>query len=121
MSIQIDIELKRDWLLARFMGTGDVEQLTGHYPKIANECVAAKAKRLLVDFTQVQLPVSTLDRFDMGQRAVIFAELGIKIAAVATKDQIDPERFGELVAKNRGVNIRAFIDMRAAEEWLMAI
>lgn len=121
MSIQLQTEQKADWVVARFSGSSSsMKELVQHFPQIADECRRAKAKGLLIDFTQVKIPLSTMDRFDLGAHAVIFVDLGIKIACFATAGQLDPERFGELVAKNRGINVRTFADIRTAEDWLAA-
>jgi hypothetical protein len=50
---------------------------------------------------------------------VIFARHRIKVAFVGRPEQIDPGKFGVMVAQNRGVNVDAFTDLKAAEEWLL--
>jgi hypothetical protein len=96
-----------------------VERIPQRFEQLAARCRLANLNRLLVDVTRARMPLSTLDKFEMGRRAVTFGRHGIQVAVVATPDQIDPHRFGELVAINRGVNIRLFTETRAAEEWLM--
>ncbi len=120
MSIQLRIERRERWIVARLRGAGKMEELTRHYAPIAAECLRANLTRLLVDFTKVQVPLSTRDRYELGSRAVIFARHGIKVAAVARPAQIDQAKFGELVAKTRRVNVRLFAEMREAEAWLLA-
>ena len=121
MSIQLEFERKQNWAIARLSGSSNaMEEIVAHFPQIAEECVRANTRNLLIDFTQVQISASTLDRFEMGQSAVVFVKHGIKIAAVAQPHHMDQERFAELVARNRGVNVRAFTDIQAAEEWLLA-
>jgi hypothetical protein len=43
----------------------------------------------------------------------------IKVAAVCRPEQLDPQRFGEMVARNRWVNARVFTSVEDAEKWLM--
>jgi hypothetical protein len=38
---------------------------------------------------------------------------------VSSPEQIDPQKFGALAARNRGASVDAFTDFHAAEEWLL--
>ena len=49
---------------------------------------------------------------------VIFSEYGIKVAVVASLSLVEPRRLAELVAQNRGVDVRIFLDLAEAEIWL---
>ena len=118
MSTQLQIERKDNWVVARLSGVADIEKAHARFEEIAQACDRMSTKRLIVDVTNAALPLSATDKFEMGRHAVVFAQHGIKVAVVATPDQLDPERFGEVVARNRGVNIRLFTDVEAAEEWL---
>src|SRR5262245_58992916 len=55
----------------------------------------------------------------LGERLVIFALYRIKVAFVCRPEQVDPRKFGTLVAQNRGVTVETFTDFQAAEEWLL--
>jgi hypothetical protein len=55
----------------------------------------------------------------VGERAVVFAHSGIKLAMVGMEGLIDPGRLGELVAQNQGVNGRVFTDLDEARKWLV--
>jgi len=41
-----------------------------------------------------------------------------RYAIVGNHPLVDPKRFGETVAVNRGVNVRAFTEMKQALAWL---
>ena len=43
----------------------------------------------------------------------------IRMAVLGHEPMIHPERFGEIVATNRGALTRVFTDERAALEWLL--
>lgn len=77
--------------------------------------------RLLADARQLtELPsLSTLERFDLGQRSALAGGGSVQLAMVALPAAIDPERFGALVAKNRGLRVEVFTDEVAALEWLV--
>jgi hypothetical protein len=46
-------------------------------------------------------------------------QYGIKVAFIDIPERMDPRKFFLLAARNRGVNVEAFTDFRAAEEWLL--
>jgi len=60
-----------------------------------------------------------LVRFNFAEKSQAFAGHTIKVAVVARPEHLDTQRFGELVARNRGVNLRGFTDYQAAEKWLL--
>ena len=49
---------------------------------------------------------------------VIFSECGIKVAVVVSPGLVEPRRLSELVAQNRGVDVRIFLALAAVEKWL---
>ena len=86
---------------------------------------AARANRsaVLVDVRQVTGRVPTiLDRFEMGMRIAkhyLESDPRIRLAVLGHEPMIHPERFGELVARNRGADARVFTDEAQALEWLL--
>ena len=119
MSIRLQIEEMPGYLVARFVGAGSAEESWQQFELIAVRCKRANNNKLLIDSTGVQTKVSIEDTYRLGERFKIFARHGLKIAIVTTPEQIDQERFAELVARNRGVNITVFTDVKAAEKWLL--
>jgi hypothetical protein len=86
---------------------------------------AARAGRtaLLVDVRGVTGRVpSILERFDIGVRLAqhyLDSDPRIRLAVLGHEPMIHPERFGELVARNRGADARAFTDEAMALDWLV--
>ncbi len=72
-----------------------------------------------MNISTIKAVPSFSERFRAGERAVIFSEFGLKVAVVASPEQVEPRRLAELVAQNRGVDVRIFLDLAAAEEWLL--
>ena len=77
---------------------------------------------ILVDGMEIiGVPPKTMDRFRLGEYA---AELcrnygrPVRIAIAGEEPFVDPERFGETVARNRGANGKVFTDLEEAKEWL---
>lgn len=118
MSIQLQIEEMSGYLAARFIGAGAAEEAWQRFELIAENCKRTKDDKLLLDFRGAQGDVCVVDRYYLGERSQIFARHRLKVATVAIREQIDPQKFGELVARNRGVNMCVFTDVQAAEEWL---
>lgn len=80
-----------------------------------------KLSRLFFNVHKVKGKVTTMDRYDLGEYAAVeainFLLKGlpkITISFYGVEPIIDPERFGELVAKNRGLNIKVTTDKNEA-------
>jgi hypothetical protein len=88
------------------------------------EAAAAGRRSVLVDVRGVRGRVPTiLDRFDIGvHMAVLHLEHTprIRIALLGDEPMIHPERFGEIVARNRGADARVFTIEADALDWLTA-
>jgi hypothetical protein len=74
---------------------------------------------------KVKGKITTMNRYELAEYAAIeainFTLKGLSQLAIAfygIEPIIDPERFGELVAKNRGLNIRVTIDKNEALQFL---
>jgi hypothetical protein len=84
---------------------------------------AAQAGRgtALIDVRKVTGRVpSIFDRFEMGVRiAKLYMESDarIRLALLGNEPMIHPDRFGELVARNRGADARVFTDEGQARAW----
>ncbi len=118
MSVQFKIEHKENWLVAHMTGKADTRDIPKRYAELADLCEQSGKIKIIVDITGSYVPQSTYDKFEMGEHAIIFTLRHIQVAVLAKVEQIDPQRFGESVAKTRGANLRLFTDMDSAEEWL---
>ena len=87
--------------------------------------VAAEAGRdaLLVDARGITGREPTMtERYDWAVRIAepqAQYEPRIRVALVGNEPLIHPERFGEIVARNRGADARAFTEESLALEWLL--
>ena len=77
-------------------------------------------KRLLVDTVNLRgFPhPTTAERFYMSETWAS-KSAGLRLAVVARPDLIDPERFGVMVARNRGLFTSVFSSEAEAVEWLV--
>jgi hypothetical protein len=120
MSIQFQIEEMPGYLAANFIGAGTAEDAWRQFELIAEHCKRANKNKLLLNFTEYRADVSLHERYLLVERATIFAHYSvIKIAGVDKPGRLDPQNFEEIVARNRGVNARAFTNVEDAEEWLL--
>jgi hypothetical protein len=119
MSVRLQIDEMTDYLAARFTGAGTAEEAWQEFGLIAKHCMRANKNKLLLDFAETHGEVSLADRYFLGEEAQIFAHYMLKVATVDRAERIDPRRFGEMAAQNRGVNVRAFTSVEDAEEWLL--
>jgi hypothetical protein len=106
-----------DCLLVNAHGTMSLAWFLGLVRQIAQVVRDEPTKSVLVDVRGVVGSLSDVDRYDIG---VAGASLGIRVpfAIVGMEPLIEPERLAEVVARNRGMNVRAFTDYEAASTWL---
>jgi hypothetical protein len=120
MSMELQIEETPNYLAVKFTGAGMAEEVWRQYELIAERCNRANKNKLLLDFTEAQVEATLAEKYILGEQSQIFARYRvIKIAAIARPEQIDLERFGEMVARNRMVNGHVFTSAADAEEWLL--
>ena len=87
--------------------------------------VEKNISKILFDAYKVKGKITTMDRYDLAEYAAIeainFILKGLSKLSVAfygVEPIIDPERFGELVAKNRGLNVKVTTDKNEALQFL---
>jgi hypothetical protein len=119
MSFQLQMVQMPGYLAARFIGVGEPGEVSWRFESIAEHCKRTKNDKLLIDTTECDVKVSFMDRFLFGERVLVFARHRIKVVFFSRLEQLDPRRFGALVAQNRGASVDAFTDFHAAEEWLL--
>jgi hypothetical protein len=85
---------------------------------------AENRRNILIDARRVVGRVPTiLDRYEIGVNlAQSYLEQlpRIRLALLGHEPMIHPDRFGEIVARNRGADARVFTDEADALQWLLA-
>jgi hypothetical protein len=120
MSIRLfQIEQMPGYLVARFIGSGVAEDIWQEFEFIAKYCKRTKNNKLLIDGTRFNEKLSFIERYLAAEESRVFALYGIQVAIVDIPERIDPQKFAEMAARNRGVNLRVFTDFQAAEVWLL--
>ncbi len=88
------------------------------YDQVVRAVEKRPAPRVLLNLLAIEGTPTLLERFLFGQTASLTLPRTLKLAAVATEPLLDPQRFGEQVAQNRGAWVRAFGTVAEAVEWL---
>jgi len=87
------------------------------------QAALAGRSALLIDVRGVTGRVPTIfDRFDFGVRIAQHyreSDPRIRLAVLGREPMIHPDRFGELVARNRGADARVFTEESPALDWLL--
>ena len=118
MSVELHFEETPNYLAARFTGAGVAEEGCREFELIAEHCKRANKNKLLLDIAEVHANIFLADRYFFGEEMQIFADYNLKVAVVCSPEQLDPQRFTEKVAQNRGVNLRVFKNVKDSENWL---
>lgn len=117
MSIQVQMEQMSDYLVARF--TGKTKEAVRQFESIAELCKRSNKNKLLLDFTDTHSQFSLTHRYLLADACEGFVHYKIQVAVVCKPEQLDSKKFGEMAARNRGVNVRIFTNVEDAEEWLL--
>ena len=123
MAYQIHIEVKEQYLLAVFAGTFDKVGYKENLSDILLQSIKNERLKLLLDVRNMSGNLTTIQRHEV---ATYFTNLcrehpytrKIQVAVVGDPPLIDPNRFGETVAINLGLNISVTNDMDEALKWL---
>lgn len=126
LSITLEVDDERHLLYVVYAGAFSLPEAEATFREILAALVEHKLKKILVDGRQVVGEPEPLERFYYGRfvadavaqtvnRSLIDVP---RFAYVLNDPVLDPRRFGETVAVNRGMRVKAFGDLRQAEWWL---
>lgn len=123
MNIKSEIIIMPAYVRLRCTGTcSSVLDLKQVFQSAIDAARESQREKILIDADNVKGQLSTLDRYEGASflsDLTIQSPIKIMAIAIAGKEPlIDPTRFGETVARNRGVNGRVFLDLDEAIKWL---
>jgi len=105
---------------ARYLGSYSLERYKTQMERSVRACEEKKIRLLLVDIRDLEnYAPTTRERFEIGRYGAEISRNLDRVAALGTPDQIEPDPFASLVARNRGLMVRGFTDPKAALEWLL--
>lgn len=122
--VRVDVRVEPEYVLLVCTGKYSRAEAFRVGDLAYSEAAGSNRRNVLVDVRRIngQLP-TIFDRFDFGVHiaALHFEQRPrVRLALLGHEPMIHPERFGEIVARNRGADTRAFIDEQAALTWLLA-
>ncbi len=125
--MNLTTEIKPNYLHMTFEGA--VEELfPTQFPELLIEAARAhQYTRVLADLRKAEGNLTTLQRFTMGtagaekyHTALAKGEiLKCRFSVVANPPLMDPVKFGEVVATNRGMPVGVFTNFQEALDWLL--
>lgn len=113
----VTYEQRSGLLIVTARGIIQIDWFIGLIGDIAIRSEMNKSKGILVDGREITGQMSFVDRYRAGYKAAN-SWLMVPVAIVGSETLVDPGRLGEMVARNRGVNVRVFTEITEAERWL---
>lgn len=126
MELSLIFDADNNVVRARLAGPFSLFDAKTSFTGILDALVQHQAKKALIDGSAVTGRLETMDRFDYGEFVAASVNdlhkrgffLHPEFAYVLSDSVLDSSRFGETVAVNRGMRVRAFNNLSEAEEWL---
>jgi hypothetical protein len=126
MALDCRFERMGPLLHATLRGAFTVADAKAAYRGLLDECVAGGAVVVLMDCREVEGDPTVMERFDFSEfvalENVAAVDAGrtaaLRVALVGGSPLIDPRRFGETVALNRGAWIKVTTELDEAVRWL---
>jgi len=126
MSIQLKIAFEQGFLKVNAKGKFSLNEAKRTFLEMLEAVARHKTGKVLFDGRKLDGKPETMERFYYGEFAAktvaSFADRGVSPAtrfAYALREPVlDPRRFGETVARNRSMDVRAFDNLEDAIEWL---
>ena len=126
MSMIQEISAESDFLYVRTAGEFSLPEAQKNFIGILDAIAQHKVAKVLFDGRQVTGEPQMMERFFYGEFAARwvarYAARGVsratRFAYVLQEPVLDPGRFGETVATNRGMHLKAFDALEDACQWL---
>ena len=128
MSMKFELCPESDFLKVVVMGEFSLEEATRTFLEMLEAVARHKVMKVLFDGRGIAGEPKTMERFYHGefaaQSVANFATRGVsratRFAYIPDEPVLDPRRFGETVAVNRGMLIKTFDNLEDALGWLGA-
>lgn len=126
MSMRTMIRVEPDLLIARVTGKFLLTEAQQSFVEVLEAIASHRVHKVMFDGREMIGRPQTMERFYYSKFAAnslkAYMPRGVAqttaFAYVLTQAVLDPHRFGETVAVNRGMNVRAFDNLDEAYEWL---
>jgi len=126
MNLTVDIEPREHYLRATVSGAYSLRAAQDAYDQAVKTAVALGHTRILIDATGVSGAPTQDERYMLGlfvaaEQRVLAAKtpaVSVQVAVLGRRPLVDPDRFGETVAVNRGANVKVSEQLAEALAWL---
>jgi len=120
------VTAKSDYLYVTAAGEFSLDEAQRRFLEMLESVAAFNARKVLFDGRTLVGEPKMMERFYYGEFAALsvarFANRGVspatRFAYVLDEPMLDQDRFGETVAVNRGMRVKAFDNLEAARAWL---
>lgn len=123
--MQFEVEPRLGYLHATVSGAFDLAHALSGYRAVLQEAARYRLPRMLLDCTRVTGEMTVADRLAFGsfmaeeqQRVLSHLSEPPQVAILALPPIMDPGRFTQSVANNRGVRMRASESLQELLSWL---
>ena len=128
MAMILGLTAVSDYVYVTATGEFSLDDAQRSFLEMLESVAVAKPTKVLFDGRTLIGEPEMIERFYYGEFAArsvaSFASRGVspatRFAYVLEEPMLDPDRFGETVAVNRGMIVRAFDNLEAARAWLAA-
>lgn len=121
MSAPEYFELREDHACFRPVGKVTLAEATALLTRALDYAVEQKIPRLLVNACELIMPLPTLaDKYFAVREWAGVAGGCVRLAIVLPAAIVDPQKFGEMVARNAGLTAHIGISEPEALQWLLA-
>lgn len=117
---ELEFEDRPGCLSIRVHGRHILEHKADTIRFIADALKARQLSALLLDCRALPGELTFMDRFQLGLQAGRYLA-GVRVCVLARPDQADPQKIGQLVARNRGTDVTTVTDPAVAEAWVAAL
>ena len=125
MALNLDITPKEKYLHISVTGVYELQPAKENLIQLLAACGQHKLSHVLVDFRSVEGSASKMDRYEfissiaeLHSHYIELSGKSLRIAFVGPGTLISPDGFGEKVATELSLEIKATTDMAEALEWL---
>jgi hypothetical protein len=125
MTLTVDIEPRPHYLYAAVSGEFSVLGAQAAYDQAVQAALPLAQTRILIDARYVTGQPSQEDRYALGlfvatEQRLLAARASVvpRVAILGHRPLVDPERFGETVAVNRGAKVKVSERLEEALVWL---
>jgi len=119
------VENRGDYLYLKLSGHFNIHELQPRFPVLLKMLIEERLSKVLIDCREMSGSYSRADRYyinhwlaDLNIEYMHYHLPQLKITSVLTRRMFDPEKFGEKLAMNRGLQVHNTMDIEDAYQWL---